>query len=441
MIAARDARHRRSITCRSGGKGHVSVLLALLVSLPFLNDVIRKYVWYSDLVFVAVAAAVTSGAIWSLGRVIGLHRRMAVLYVLGLLYLAAGVVATLFHPEATIGAYLVGLYALVVPFFYFVTAHYLGNRTRDPVWRAAKVVTFWSTVILAVAVAQLILGPRHEINRLAGELGFGVYAYSGGESVPGVFRPASIFLHTGKLGQVALTLALFKLAILVERSTMPRWFLPSVLIDIAVLVASGQRMAWILFLLVIVGILTTQPIRRKVRVASLAVLVLGSVAIGWQAGGGEFFSAVGGRVAHALDTAGDRLYLNVLRPWGPVLETVGFLGSGFGMFTTGSSAFGGRRLYLAVTDGIPEGTWYRVLGETGLPGVTLFLFMFVAFVVVGYVSYRNADLRRAPAALFLLWWLGAMALWGIFHDVFANSTAVALAFALGGLGTSRRPRR
>lgn len=434
VLAELNTRRRQAAGWQSGIRGYLSVLLAILISLPLLNEIVRKYVWYSDLVFVVVAVVVSCGVIWTFGKGMTLHRRMATIYLLGILYLAVGGVATLSRPEATIGAYFVGFHALVVPFLYFVASHYLANRTPDPVWLAVKVVTFWSAVILAVALAQLVLGAGHKINRLPGDLGFGVYTYAGGESAPGVFRPASIFLHTGKLGQIALTVVVFKLAVLVQRSKLPRWFLASVLIDIAVLVVSGQRAAWMLFLLVTLVAVSTQPIRKKARIASLAAIVVGSILMVSEAGGARVISAVGGRVAFTLGTAADRLYSTLFIPWEAVMDVAGFLGGGFGMFTVGSGAFGGQPLYLAVTEGQPEGTWHRVLGETGFPGLALFIAIFVGFTVLIYRSYRSTSTQQRPAALCLLWWLGAMAAWGTIHDVLGNSTAVGLAFVLGGLG-------
>lgn len=65
-----------------------------------------------------------------------------------------------------------------------------------------------------VAVLQLILGPTHPINRIHEGLGadhlHGIGSYTvGNVGIEWLFRPTSIFLHTGKFGQIAFILATY----------------------------------------------------------------------------------------------------------------------------------------------------------------------------------------------------------------------------------------
>lgn len=433
--------NERDLRAGSGRVGGAGGGLALLLSLPFVVELARKYVWYSDLVFVIQAGILASWTLLVAGKVTSLHRRLDVVYVFGLAYLAVAGAVTFFQPGASIGGFMVGLHALVLPLLYFIVSYRLSNQIDDPVMVAVKTVSSWSAAVLGIATVQLVLGPEHPINRLPGDLGLGVYAFSGAASGHDVFRPASIFLHTGKLGHVAFGLAIFKLAVLVERASVPRWLLPSALVEVVLVAVTGQRAAWILLLSLILVAGLTRSLRSRVRLAGLGVLLAGLPVVLTRAGGGGFVNALGGRFEFTIATLGRRLSSTLVRPWGPVLDDVGLFGAGFGMFTSGSDAFGGRPLYVAVTEGLPEGTWHRVLGETGITGVALFAGMLVAFAWVVYRSRRECDSDRAAGATFLLWWIAAMAVWGFIHDVFADSTAVALALAIGAAGLPGRSRR
>ncbi|GIW56944.1 MAG: hypothetical protein KatS3mg082_3348 [Nitrospiraceae bacterium] len=435
---------------KAGGIDNVHKAAALLFfSLPLIAEVLRKYVIPSNLVLAVVdAVAVVAATVLFVRR----PSRVAGYIVMAVAVLSAWALLTVLlgHQDMMLG--LVGVRAILVPASYLLGAVYFGRRlgiaatSRLLYWAA----TFWFVLIGAMAGLQLLLGREHWLNYFPAELGgdermgIGDYTFQG-FGLPQLFRPTSIFLHTGKFGMVAFILAAYRLCYATAtRQGGLRWIAHR-LLDLLVIVLSGQRAALVGFVFVYIALWPAELKRKHallVRTALTGVVMLvllwASVRPGWEPSVPQL---VASRALSGFTDMVDRIRDNLLQPAGYVVDHFGLRGEGAGAFSLGSAAWGGMPLYNVVL-GSAENSWLRVIAEQGIIGMVLQAAFLVGLIWVSWAVYlRGTRSRRAhlggswvqvlvicPGLI-----LAVLLLWANTHDVLGNVTVMSLSLSLFGV--------
>lgn len=413
--------------------------LLFVINVPLLQETVRKYLIYSDLVFLGGDVLVLSTAI-----AVGLRGRLNVKNIPTAFFLLSAVFLSVTAVNYTIsgnhiGVYGVGLRATFLPLVYMlVSARYL-SEVKNGYEYIFFCVNVWIMIIGIMAVAQILLGKNHPINAVWGTsaLGVGDFATTDkGVLIPGMFRPTSIFTHTGKFGQVIFTLVLFKWCYLlfssVKRSAWPYGFM---LFDLAVILISGQRAA-LMFLVLSIGIVVLCSRQhgvgvRKVLVPSL--LITGGLSGAWAANP-DMAMAVYDRFASVITAIPIRLEGNLWLPIQTVMEDHLISGEGLGYFTFGARSFGGTLVYEGIKlEGLGESSLIRLSGEVGLLVAMTMILAYLTVVARAWYLYREHNgSPAASGALFFGIWVVCLMLWSNTADVFANSIVTTLGFGLGG---------
>ncbi|UVT21025.1 MAG: hypothetical protein H8K03_03665 [Nitrospira sp.] len=413
--------------------------LLFVLNVPLLQEAVRKYSIHSDFVFLMGdgVALTTAVAIGFQGR---LHLRNippAFLLLSGVFVAATAVNHAVSGNH--IGVYGVGLRATFLPLIYMlVSARYVSVVTNgyERIFLCANV---WILLIGIMAVVQVILGKSHPINAVWGTtaLGVGDFATTDkGVLIPGMFRPTSIFTHTGKFGQVIFTLVLFKWCYLwfsnIRRSIWPYVLM---LFDLAVILISGQRAA-LMFLVLSISIAVFYSRQQGVlfrRVLAPGLLITAGLAGVWIAKPG-IATAVYDRFASVITAIPIRLEGNLWLPIQTILEDHLVDGKGLGYFTFGSRSFGGTLVYEGIKmEGLGESSLIRFCGEVGLlVAMTMVLAYLTVVVRAWYLCRTQRGTPVGSGALFFCVWMVCLLLWSNTADVFANSIVMTLGFGLSG---------
>ena len=413
--------------------------LLILLNVPLLQEVTRKYFIYSDLVFLGADMLVV-GTVTALGlqgklNFKNLPPAFLLLSTLFIVLTAVNHVASGHH----IGIYGVGLRATFLPVLYMLISARYVSVVDDGYERIFQCVNAWILIIGTMAVLQLLLGKSHPINSVWGTtaLGIGDFTTSDrGVLIPGMFRPTSIFTHTGKFGQAIFTLVLFKWCYLmfadVRRSAWPYGLM---LFDLAVILVSGQRAA-LLFLVLSIGVVVLYLNQhglglRKVLIPCLLITV--GLCAAWVTNPG-ITTAVNDRFASVITAIPIRLEGNLWLPIQTILDEYLVSGEGLGYFTFGSRSFGGILVYKGIKlEGLGESSLIRLSGEVGLLVAMTIIMAYLMVVARSWRFYReHSGSPAASGALFFGIWMVCLMLWSNTADVFANSIVTTLGFGLGG---------
>ena len=306
-----------------------------------------------------------------------------------------------------------------------------------------------------VAVLQLILGPTHPINRIHEGLGadhrHGIGSYTvGNVGIEWLFRPTSIFLHTGKFGQIAFILATYCLFFRAGMGPKALKTDARMLIELNVLLITGQRAA-ILGYVAALLLLHASPktwVHLGLRALSLCAIGMGALSVLRGVNVGTVAQLVGRRVWSGVTEIPSRFQRNLLEPLDVVVERFGSTGAGAGAFSLGSTQWGGMPLYDVIDVGTAENSWLRILAELGWFGVLLFGAGIVALIWVGgrelmrrRDGLEGEELLRRHLLKLSVYQLVIVALWANTHDVLGSATTMAILFGYAGiLLAGRRPK-
>src|ERR1017187_582840 len=225
-----------------------SIFLLLLLNTPLVAEVVRKYFLHSDFVVLLPEALVLVVGACVLVKGTGFPRLLPFAFWMSAwLYLAWGLIGEM-RSNNPLPIFLVGLGTTVLPFFHLaVSVAYCRNNPSVAINRLFWCTSLWLVPIGIVAIAQIYFGQDSWFSQYGlGEIGNGDYSVDG-RAVEGLFRPTSIFMHTGKFGQTIFALILFKFCVLFYRRSRPPLFvILLVLWDIGVAIISGQRSALLL---------------------------------------------------------------------------------------------------------------------------------------------------------------------------------------------------
>lgn len=412
----------------------------IILNLPILQEVIRKYFIPNDLVFLSAdAITILSGLIlMSRGRLNNeqIPRMFWVLSFVVILW-------TLFihlMKGRHLGIYGIGLRTLFLPIFYLLISCYYVHNDRRAAEKIFYSVNFWIIIIGLMAFVQLSLGKSHPINAVWGQSGLGVGDFATHEKgvlIPGLFRPTSIFMHTGKFGQVAFTLILFKWCYLAFcGKSYNKIFYLLILFDMAVIFSSGQRAAVVFLLLSVLLMFYFFINKPNVRISkfihAIAIAVFGSVFLMIIAP--DVALAIFERFYSAVESAPLRLKINFLLPMGTILDNYLLYGEGLGFFTFGSHIFGGTLAYKYVDmAGLGESSLIRLCSEVGVICALIVIVAYFSLVAKSLRKYRlNKNSEIGAISLFFFIWILCLVLWCNTADVFANSVNTTLGYALSG---------
>ena len=305
------------------------------ISAHLIAEVARRFWGWSDLAYGLADMVVFAAALVVIVRY-GVRLDKRILLAFGV-YVLFGVASHLGsgHPVVLVA---VGLRPLVLGLAVYAIAEVAFRRIADAPGQLREVMSVWLIIITAVADYQIHDGVGAPINEIEG-------VPRGGRGDPygldWLFRPTSIFMHTGRFGQFTFFLALlFVLPILSRRRhSLVEWLLGGVALFAMFL--SGQRAAFILFVFAIVGIMLLQQRRRlALRLGVLLSVIFGVVA----AANARVLEAVVDRVVSGFLGGFGRVAEQGAH-WGVGVMTYPLLGEGLGFFSLGAEAFGGEIYY------------------------------------------------------------------------------------------------
>ncbi len=409
------------------------LLFASVFHVRLFAEILQKYVFWNRTPILIGDVLIICVSLIAITRHGSRNVRMALVWCIvsiawGILTVIAG------HGGLMLG--LIGIRTSVLPVCSLVIGAALLRSL--PLERANRFLFLsslvWLIIITFVALIQIILGRAHSINILPEGLGgderHGIGDFEGYDLryIGELFRPTSIFLHTGKYGQVSFVLSAFALA-----SSSGRWGYKSLLVAVLGALSvglSGQRAAMIGYLLCVIYVLSS---RMSLSGALGAFTGIGMVLVAvcyaidkglpisiWY----RFFSLV--------EAIPSRVRENVVEPISDIWYESGMLGSGAGTFSLGSAGFGGAPLYEIIAKGAAENSWLRIWAEQGLVGVFIWTAGYFAAIIQGVRaacwSRRSGD-QRVINVLSLngVLTLMVIGLWSNTHDVIGNTTTMIMA--------------
>jgi hypothetical protein len=340
--------------------------------------------------------------------------------------------------------FLVGLRPLVLALSCYAVAIGYFKTAPDPQNALLNILFSLTLIVFVVGVLQVVMGVDSYITKLpdaAWTEGGGRGDYVGGDfGGLDFFRPTSIFMHTGRLGQFSFFTVIVLLSAAV--TTKGHWKSRYLFAFIAILLVllSGQRSA---MLFAILGFILLIGLQKN----SKAFFGLGVVG---------FFAAavlfvldsdlsrlVIARFSSGFTGSDDRVSESFLG------ASVGFekfflFGEGLGFFSFGGQPYGGKIYYeyMPRFGGGGENGWLRIQGESGNPGLIVFLTM---VIWISSVSFRRflAEKNQAFRAIhFSSGYIGvALSGWAITHDVFGNYLMLMQWFLVFGASSGLALRR
>lgn len=419
-------------------------VVVVVASLPLLAEVVRKYLYPSNIVLLAAEAviiliAVVLTAQFLTRRVLSIVVAIFVLIEWKLISIAIG------HQDPMLG--LVGLRTFVIPCAYLLIGlsiyRAIGvERTAELIY---KLFTIWLILIGVVMVLQLFAGREHWINALPE--GFdderaGIGDYTVGEfGLEYFFRPTSIFLHTGKLGAVLFVLATFRLFYAFATQRTIAKIVRGASLDLALLLVSGQRAAmigYVLALALLYALRARYYSKRRCEHKKLvptitATALIGSVvSLSWSIFP-EISSLIWMRFVSGFIDVPHRVFDNLILPAGYVYEKYALAPAGVGAYSLGAQVFGGEPLYNIVPIGTAENSWLRLLAEEGLPGLLAGMIFWSALCL--YAIRHAVRLHRGSNEMGLLvshlsygaaFALGYMLFWSNTHDIIGNTVPMSM---------------
>ncbi len=407
-------------------------LYVICLSLPFYSEVIRKYLYFDNIVYI-----VSDSILFLVALFIFFRLQHFFLYAYLLLisaYVSWAIIPYLFseHNPVLIS---VGIRPLLIPYCCMIIAFALFNTQRTEV--ADKMMNinavFWILLAGSVALLQLYLGPNHPINALPNELsklsGQGIGDYSvNGHVIKGLFRPASIFLHTGKFGQFAFVTSLAVVSRIAGyfRASPVQMFL--ILFCAIIIFISGQRSSMVLFTFYFLMFFVYN---KKINFQFLFFILLASallIVLVPQ----EYLLFPLIRTVSGVSDASTR-FSGTSSNLSEILSSYSVFGEGIGFFTFGSKQFGGSVLYeYSKIFSASENGWLRIVAESGIIGAAIYLVLMTSIVIRSYKALRELPAPRKWLAFTSFSVSIGFMLWALTHDLFGNYLSMLMLFTFFG---------
>jgi len=418
--------------------------LLLILNAPLLAEVIRKYLIRDDMVFLAadIFALLTFTGLLITNKAY-LSRIPKIFFLLLSLFLPYTAILHIFSGNP-LGIYGVGLRIMIMPIIYLlISAHFYKSQRNAPKL-VYGYVTFWIIIICAMALTQIALGADHPINSVWGQqrLGMGDYVGEGGNVLmEGLFRPTSIFMHTGKFGQTIFALVVFRWTYLaLSKSNFHPISYALIVVDFAAIFASGQRSAFVFLLACVFALMllrsrnSRKALKGALPIVAIASLLIAMIIFMLPVYGNIFYQ----RFVSAIIEIPARLEGNLFLPLQSILSDFLFTGRGFGYYTFGSRMFGGKIVYFDSSlhiAGLGESSFIRICLEVGFFAAMLYIVAFFSLLAPAWKAFKqlrgSSNTLAAPAAFFVLW-IGSLIIWCNTADVFSNSVSIFYGYALSG---------
>lgn len=390
------------------------------ISGHLIAEVIRRFIWYSPLVYLFADVILIGSAIFLIAHN-GIRVQLISL-VLICLYVFFGVLS-LGIEGGSILLLIPGLRPLILALAMYAVNNIYFRKFDDAENSMLNILGLTTLFILLIAILQLFAGVDASINQLPAESdseggGRGDYG-AAGVYVENIFRPTSIFMHTGRLGQYSFVAALLPLMIVFSNKSSRRALFFTV-IGLLLVVISGQRAA---ALFISFGALFV-AVRAKQTFLIFRLLLIVLILL--------FFSflvdenirqLLFGRLISGLFDASERILENS-NSSSEVLSQFFFHGKGIGFFSFGGNAFGGGIFYDYMRKfeaGNLENGWFRILGESGFGGLFSFFAMLLIFLRRTMFRLKHTNVMDGLALHYsALIMIVALSVWSLTHDVFAN---------------------
>ena len=414
------------------------------LSAHLVAEAIRRFVVYSNVLYLIADIAVLLSALVVLGLT---KPRVPVEFIVLLaLYVFWGAFCLAVSGEPLI-LLVFGVRPLLLALCAYVVARGFFGAGPSSGRTMAWGVLAWSIVVSLVGVLQITSGLGAEINRLPIEagpeaLGYGDYTVDN-LGLIGIFRPTSIFMHTGRFGQFAFIASLVLVtSALLNHERLWR-AVTFVAVALFMVLLSGQRAALLFLALSVVALLLAL---RNLRLFGKLLLVLVAIAPLALLATPDLLTVVWLRFSSVLASVDDRITQN-LHGALEAFEQFGMFGKGLGFFSFGSGPYGGAVYYEYMFNadryvGFGENAWLRIQGETG----TLGLLSCAGLVYwLARTSLRRFFLERNPEMRAFHFMAGAigisLAAWAFTADVFANYLILMQWFIILGGSTGYWHRR
>ncbi len=414
--------------------------MLFVLNIPLITEILRRFFLYSDVVFVIGDVIAIGTLVWLLTKPnVALSKHGAFWTSVALFFMWGGISVAFTHQDLILGG--IGFRAFLLPLIYLLISSYFYRYCNNATAYLAYSVTGWILLIFAVAVAQLFVGRDHPLNSLpaaASGTGIGDFTVeSVGLELDYIFRPTSIFLHTGKYGQVIFALVLFKWSSMLLGAVRSQLFYLTVPIDLLAVLLSGQRAAFLFLLLCLIAILTVKLKKSVTAIVGFVGVVIATVASSMYFAPIELSELVVVRYLSGFQDVPLRITENLTKPASAIIDLYGWMGKGLGFFTFGSDRFGGFQMYEYLNvPGTLENSWLRIVAEIGLIGALLYVCVYAYIIAIALktTQWRAAFRPRAfiHVGVFATCWLTSTTLWSITHDVLANSVGMSVGFALSG---------
>jgi hypothetical protein len=399
------------------------------LQVPLLVELVRRLINPSAFWLIVGDVFMTMTLVLAAHSIMAKYWRTQVVILMVLLFYATlSIIFNGLPPELLY----VGTRPFIMGFVSLMLAHYIVERGRG-VKHLIWMTLFWSSLITLYACTQLVLGIDHPINLLPvgiGDEDRGIGNYSElGTELFGIFRPTSIFFHTGKFGQVAFFMALVPALFLLSQSRVQPLLLRAltVLGFVAVLV-SGQRASF-LFLMIAFAVYSLHPGRIAILIRAAGVGLAILVFVGLFAGV-ELLTAIGDRYEGLVADGLFRLEVQSSM-WLDVLIDSGILGQGVGLYGFGAASFVMDKAF------VTEQSWIRLQAEWGILGFLIVSFFLLSVLLPCIMRSRygqkdtSTDVLRFASVSIAL----SLAAWSFTHDVLGNTLTMQIAFSV--LGATR----
>jgi O-antigen ligase len=319
---------------------------------------------------------------------------------------------------------LIGIRPLVVPLcMLFISYNLFINYNVNKTIYA--VLVFWMLIIGLIALLQVILGKSSFLNYSPSQvgldlIGIGDYSY-GGEVIKGLFRPTSIFLHTGKFGQI---IYMFALAIVTriacnEKIRIKHYII--ILLSFVFVYVSGQRAAMVLLPISFALIMFAN---KKFNLKFTLCLFIISLSIFLLIPEQYLFFSL--KRAFSGITSLDTRFGGALFSFNEIFNSYFFLGEGIGFFTFGSKIFGGDVLYSVFKNA--EQGWLRIYAEVGFFGFVIY----IIFIVYAVFRALNNIIKISDESIWVsyvsFFSLISFIAWSFTHDIFGNYLTMSYVF-------------
>lgn len=398
----------------------LAVLFISSISIHLIAEAVRRFLIYSNSVYLLADIALIITAIFS--AKIGSFRFDRDVACLLTGFLVFGIVSSLVAQEHP-ALILVGIRPLVLALAAFVVAEnlYRYHPRADVIF--IHTIGVWSIIILIAGILQISSGIDAPINILPSdpnnEFGGGRGDYAGeGGIIEWIFRPTSIFMHTGRLGQYSFFLSLSLCLTLLLSSYASNLLRMYVLFSIMLVVISGQRAAGVFLIASCLSTVAFFGSRREI--LRLLSLFLG-IALAFLLATNDLINVIFDRFSSGFTDGSNRVF-DMTRHWDVGFLKFLFFGHGLGFFSFGSSEYGGAIYYeyMARLGGGGENSWLRIQGETGIPGLLFFISTILVIIIKSYKRSRLAVASRRLIHLICIFFSLSACAWAFTHDVFGN---------------------